>query len=354
MKKNTESGENRAPFGFTLPVTLTAALCGFVFLILFTTMLFAAAGLLLLLHFHALPLNRPVIPFLLIALLSVVTGTALARLAAVKVFAPLRRLSCAAGQVAGGDFDVLLDEDGNIAEVRELTRSFNRMVRKLQSTELVHSDFVRNMSHEFKTPLSSIEGYATLMQNPSLSEQERLLYASRIIASTRRLTALTGNILLLSRLENQEISLSRQRFCLDEQLRQAVLLYEEQWSAKKLSLDLQLPSVSCLGNEELLFQVWQNLLGNAVKFADEGSELSLSLSLSDGEIRVSVADTGVPVPAADLSRIFEKFYQGEQARSNVGNGLGLALVRQIVQLHGGSVTAFSRERRTIFTVRLPQ
>lgn len=353
-KRQKKSGHIRPLLQSYFPLNIVVALCILVFLTVTLTMFLMGAATFALIQLELIPLSRPFPPIFFIAFLSVVVGTVLAGVAAVKIFAPIRELTKATSQVAGGDFDISLDEKQNITEIQEMTRNFNRMVRQLRSTELMHSDFIRNVSHEFKTPLSTIEGYATLLQNPSLSDEKRLLYASRIVASTRRLTTLTGNILLLSRLENEEISLSRKPFCLDEQLRQALLLFETEWNRKGLNLELQLPCVQCFGNEELLFHVWQNLLGNAVKFSEDHATLSVLLEKTPEEITVSVRNSGSFIAETDLKRIFEKFYQAEPARSTAGNGLGLSLVRQIVLLHGGSVSARSSAvEGTCFIVRLP-
>lgn len=354
QNKTKKGGRFRPPVQSDFPFNIVVTLCILVFLTIMLTMLLTGGTAFVLIQLGIIPLSRPFPPIFFIALISVVVGTVLAGIAAVKVFAPIRELIKATRLVANGDFDISLNEEQNIAEIREMAHNFNRMVRQLRSTELIHSDFIRNVSHEFKTPLSTIEGYATLLQNPSLSDEKRLLYASRIVASTRRLTTLTGNILLLSRLENEEISLSKKPFCLDEQLRQAVLLFETEWNRKGLSLELQLPCVSYCGNEELLFHVWQNLLDNAVKFSEEGATLSVLLEKTPAKITVSVRNTGSVIAEADLARIFEKFYQAEPARSTAGNGLGLSLVRQIVRLHDGSVSVRSSAAEgTCFIVHLP-
>lgn len=292
--------------------------------------------------------------FLAIAVSSILISTLIARVIGEKIFAPIKELNHATKQIADGNFRVSIKEDGTVAEVREMAHNFNRMAEELRRTEIIHNDFARNVSHEFKTPLSSIEGYATLLQSPGLSEEKRLEYASRIIAGTKRLTTMTGNILMLSRLENQQTGIERSAFSLDEQLRQIVLLYEDEWNRKELCLELDLPAVTYVGNEELLFQVWQNLFGNAVKFSNPGGSVFLQLLPEEKQITVLLRDTGIGIAEKDLNRIFEKFYQGEQSRNTPGNGLGLALAKQIAELHGGSIKASSSPQEgTEFTVILP-
>ena len=290
-----------------------------------------------------------------IALLSILVSVVAARIVGEKLFAPVRELQEASKKVADGDFSVSVRENSEIRELQEMAHSFNCMVHELQSTEIVHSDFIRNISHELRTPLSSIEGYATLMQSPSLSEDKRLEYAGKIIAGTRRLSALTDSILTLSRLENRQVGIQRAPFALDEQLRQTVLLYEKEWTAKDIGLELRLPPVTCSGSEELLYQVWQNLIGNAVKFCGQGGRIAVSCGQDEKQVRVVVRDNGIGIPAQDLGHIFEKFYQSERSRSTPGNGLGLTLAKQIAELHGGRIEALSNPAEgTVFTVTLPK
>lgn len=328
--------------------------CAAVFLITTGSMLVIGAIFVFLIHMGLFIRPRPFFLFLAIAVSSILISTLLARLIGEKIFAPIKELNHATKQIADGNFRVSIKEEGTVAEVREMAHNFNRMAEELRRTEIIHNDFARNVSHEFKTPLSSIEGYATLLQSPGLSEEKRLEYASRIIAGTKRLTTMTGNILMLSRLENQQTGIERSAFSLDEQLRQIVLLYEDEWNRKELCLELDLPAVTYFGNEELLFQVWQNLFGNTVKFSNPGGSVFLQLLPEEKQITVLLRDTGTGIAEKDLNRIFEKFYQGEQSRNTPGNGLGLALAKQIAELHGGSITASSSPQEgTEFTVILP-
>ena len=296
----------------------------------------------------------PLFMLVIFIIMSIFSGTLLTKLVGKHVLKPIIQLNEAAHAVSQGNFNIQLEEKAFGKEIRELIRSFNIMTKELSHIETFRNDFVANVSHEFKTPLSSIEGYATLLQSPGLSEEKRLEYASRIIAGTKRLTTMTGNILMLSRLENQQTGIERSAFSLDEQLRQIVLLYEDEWNRKELCLELDLPAVTYVGNEELLFQVWQNLFGNAVKFSNPGGSVFLQLLPEEKQITVLLRDTGTGIAEKDLNRIFEKFYQGEQSRNTPGNGLGLALAKQIAELHGGSITASSSlQEGTEFTVILP-
>lgn len=211
--------------------------------------------------------------------------------------------------------------------------------------ETLRNDFIVNVSHEFKTPIAAIEGYATLMQDQELSPEERADYSRLIIESTRQLSSLSSNILKLSKLENQEIVGGKKEFALDEQLRQALLLLEAQWNDKGINLELTLEPVVYYGNEELLMQVWLNLLSNAIKFTDNGGEVAVSLLSAEDAVTVRIADSGTGMTEEVMKRIFEKFYQGDKSRSAEGNGLGLPLVRRIVELSGGVYQWIARRGR---------
>ena len=333
-----------------LTVMFSLATC----LILSATMA-ATWGILLLLHRMDLIRSQSlhsVVPR--IAIVSTVIGMVFARIIGSRTLTFLTRISDATREVARGNFTATLDEDIRTEELRTIAHNFNIMVQELQKTAVFSDDFIQNVSHEFKTPLSAIEGYATLLQNRSLTDEKRDLYVSKIIHNTRRLSTLTGNILQLSRLENQEITTEKESFSLDEQLREQILMFEESWRAKNLTLDIDLETVDYYGNYELLALVWQNLVGNAIKFSRQGGVLGIRLWQTRQQVSVSVSDDGIGMPVETMERVFEKFYQGDQAHATEGNGLGLTLARRIVVLHGGEIRLESQEGRgSTFTVLLP-
>lgn len=257
-------------------------------------------------------------------------------------------------QVAKGNFDVKMKENIPVVEAKEIAKNFNAMTRELASTEMLRNDFVENVSHEFKTPLTAIEGYATLLQQKNLSEEKRVEYTQKILHNTKRLNALTGNILLLSRLENQESEIQKETYSLDEQLREVILLLETDWTGKQIELDIQLEDCICSANPNLMAQVWQNILGNAIKFTPVGGTIRIHLTNSNSQIKVSFSDNGPGISREVQERIFEKFYQGDTTRSTQGNGLGLPLAKRIIDLHAGTITVESLpDVDTTFTVTLP-
>ena len=287
------------------------------------------------------------------SIFATILGIGIAAYTSTKMLSPILKINDATKKVAKGDFSVRLEEKNIAKEIEEIATSFNIMVKELSNTETLRSDFVSNVSHEFKTPLSAIEGYATLLQDERLGKEEQALYISRILENTGRLSKLTHSILSLSQLENQEIVLQQEQFMLDEQIRRVLLSYEPIWEEKELSIDLNLETTPFYGGKSLLAQVWSNLIDNAIKFSRPGGTLSISCSTIDGAVLVRIADSGIGMPEDVRAHAFDKFYQGERSHTGQGSGLGLALVKRIVTLCGGTVALASREGRgTEVTVTL--
>ncbi|MFV0498231.1 MAG: ATP-binding protein [Candidatus Fimivivens sp.] len=296
----------------------------------------------------------PFMPLISFLFTSVLVGTIVSVLVGHKITQPIKRLSEALKEIARGNFDVRVSTAKWLPEGRQMVRNFNAMAQELGSIETLRNDFVVNVSHEFKTPIAAIEGYATLLQDGGLTDADQAEYSRLIIESTQQLSALTGNILTLSKLENQQIVPRKQYFALDEQLRQVLLLLEGQWEKKAIELDIELMPVLFHGSEELLHQVWLNILGNAIKFTPHNGTVSVRLFERENQVTVTVSDTGIGISPQMQSRIFEKFYQGNHARTIEGNGLGLALAKRIITLCGGDIFVKSDiGKGACFTVMLP-
>ncbi len=324
------------------------------FLTLTLTILFSALLTLLLIRTGILVRQNRGIVFFVIALVSILIGTIISNYAGRHPLTAIIAMSNATQEVARGNFDVSLDENIRIKELREMAHNFNLMAKELAGTEILRTDFVENVSHEFKTPLSAIEGYATLLQKKDISAEKRQDYTKKILYNTRRLSTLTSNILLLSRLENQEIGIKKESFCLDEQLREILLLLEEGWTEKQLELEIDLDAVDYCGNKDLLAHVWQNILSNAIKFSPAHGIIHILLRRENGSLITSITDNGIGMSEDVMRRVFEKFYQGDFSRSSQGNGLGLALAKRIVDLHDGNIFVSSKEGKgATFTVILP-
>ena len=229
------------------------------------------------------------------------------------------------------------------------------MVRELNATETLQTDFISNISHEFKTPISAIEGYVSLLQDARQSPQEQEAYAEKILLSARRLSTLTGNILLLSKLNNQSIRPALTNFRLDEQIRQAFVSLESRWTEKNIDFDIDLNEIWYNGYEGLTIHIWTNLIDNAIKFDPQDGLIRMRLFERAARVYFVIEDNGPGIREADQKRIFNKFYQGDTSRRMEGNGLGLSLVKQIVEMSGGEIAVENLPQGGCrFTVSLPR
>lgn len=297
---------------------------------------------------------NPVSPVITLLLLSTCIGTIISMFSANVIIKPIRLLSKGLNLVAKGNFTVRLKEGQKIYEIDEIAKNFNKMVVELASIETLRNDFVANVSHEFKTPLSTIEGYVTLLQSEDLSTEQKQNYISIIMNCTKQLSTLTSNILKISKLENQEQILDKSWFSLDEQIRQSFLLLENKWTKKELELELDLSSIYFYGNEELMMQVFMNLIDNAIKFTPVGGQIQINAYKTDSEIIITLTDNGLGLTNEESKHIFEKFYQSDKARLSKGNGLGLTLVKHIVDLSNGTIDVTSEVGvGTTFTLSFP-
>ena len=288
-------------------------------------------------------------------LFSVVLGGGLSIIMSRFFLRPVTRMGRAMERVAAGDFTVRLDNPGALGEMRDSYAHFNTMTRALAATETLQSDFISNVSHEFKTPINAIEGYAMLMQDAGNDPALQREYADKILLSTRRLSELVNNILLLSKVDNQTRPLEKHPYRLDEQLRRAILLLERKWTQKQIEWDVDMDEATYTGNESLMLHVWVNLLDNAIKFDPVGGEIRLRLHCESTCIRITVSDNGPGIPKDQQSAIFERFYQADGSHKSEGNGLGLALARRIVRMCGGEISVSSEPGKgSCFTVELPR
>ena len=298
--------------------------------------------------------------FLLIAattISSLAIGFVLAALAPKFIFHRLTRISEGMREVARGNFKTRVnegDKDGALSEFGELERSFNHMASDLESIEIFRNDFINNFSHEFKTPIVSLRGFARQLQSGNLTEEQKKEYLNIIVSESERLANMSNNVLLLSKLETQTIVTDKTSFSLDEQIRGCVLLLEKEWGDKNIELDIELDDTDYYFNEEMLSHVWINLLSNAIKFSDNGGTISLRLYQKDTVTVFEISDNGTGMSEETKERIFEKFFQGDTSHATRGNGIGLNIVKRILTLANGSVTVESElDKGSKFTVTLP-
>lgn len=271
---------------------------------------------------------------------------------------PVEKILDATQKVKEGDFSVRITPVNFKSFHNELDiiiEDFNSMIKEIATTETLKTDFISNVSHEIKTPLAAIQNYATLLQDPDLSEEERIRYAQNLQDVSKRMEGLISNILKLNKLENQQIFPSYKQYNLTEQLCSCMLVFEEEWEKKKLSIETDLQDdviIEC--DNELLEIVWNNILSNAVKFNKEGGNISLRLYTHIGKAVVVISDTGCGMNRETGKHIFEKFYQGDTSHSTQGNGLGLALVKRIVDIVGAEISVESQPGKgTAFSVKIP-
>lgn len=273
-----------------------------------------------------------------------------------RVNRPVEILSDVINQIAQGDFEVKINSAKFKNEMKSLAEDLDKMVTELKSIEVMRSDFISNVSHEFRAPLSAIQGYVTLLSNTSLTEEQRTEYFNKLVELMNQITGLVDNILHLSKIESQNIVSEKKLFSLDEQLRRGVLLFEDIWQKKNIEPNLDLVECDYYGNEELLNRMWINLIGNAVKFSYENGKIKISIDDSDESVvTVVISDDGLGMTEEVKSHIFEKFYQGDTSHKSEGNGLGLALVKSIAELSGAQIEVESEQGKgSTFTVILPR
>lgn len=293
---------------------------------------------------------------------------------------PILELSQITSKIAEGDFQVRVTESGRKDEIGNLQKQFNRMIGELQSNEFLKKDFISNVSHEFRTPLSIINGYAKLLEEDSLSKNERSEYAGLIVRESERLTQLTNDILRLSKLNGDEIPLKCTYFQLDEQIRQCILLLEQHWAAKHIHLQIELEPCLCYGDENLLSEVWLNLLDNAIKFSFPDGKIDISMQVTDlsptknavaqplgfrpafsnlrdsmlRTAQIRIRDHGEGMSEETQKLMFEQFYQGDTSHKKEGSGLGLTITQKIIELHNGQIAVSSESGKgSLFQVSLP-
>ena len=273
------------------------------------------------------------------------------------ILKPLSELVKATKRVTNGDFNVSLEigwaERRTLKELRELIRDFNEMTEELRNTELFRNDFISNFSHEFKTPLVSIRGFARQLYEGDLTPEQQREFSKIILDETEYLSVLSQNTLLMTNLENRDIITEKTEFSLDEQLRDCMIRLEPQWSEKNIDIDMDLDEIRFFWNKSLLAHVWNNLFDNAVKFTGENGSISVSCKREGGLTAVKIKDSGCGISEDAQAHIFEKFYQADASHATKGNGLGLPLVKKIAELCGGEVSVRSElGKGTEFTVKL--
>ena len=267
---------------------------------------------------------------------------------------PIDELSVAMKEVEKGNYDVAVSNDVKIRELYRLMNGFNQMAKEISSVELLKKDFISYFSHEFKTPIASIQGFSRQIKEVDLPLDKQREYADIIYRESDRLIKMAGNVLMLTKLEHQNMLTEINEYSLDEQLRRTLLLLESKWSDKEIELQLELDEIAINSNEELVKQIWINVISNAINYSKQKSEIKISCKIDGDYALVRIRDYGRGMPVEVRERIFEKFYQGDESHSAGGNGLGMPIVKRIVDLSGGKIIVRSRiDEGTTVLVYLP-
>ncbi len=254
-----------------------------------------------------------------------------------------------------GEYSVRLDSKNlNSAEFNEIIEDFNTLAQELENTELFRKDFINNFSHEFKTPITSIKGFAKIIKNNHLTEEEKSEYLDIIVAESSRLAQLSNNILTLTKIENQGIITNEENYQLSEQIRLIILSLEPVWSKKGLNFDLDLADFMFFGNRELISHIWLNLIDNAIKFSPQNADISIKLMQETDQAVFKISDYGSGMDEETINQIFNKFYQGDASHNVCGNGIGMAIAKSVVDFYKGEIDIISQlNQGSSFTVKLP-
>ncbi len=323
------------------------------FLMFIITIILSVSGIFLLARFGIIDdehIKR--MPLFMTACVSLIIGTVMSLIFSRIPLKTFYKSIEATNKIAGGDYSARLDLKGP-SEIQKLNTSFNHMAKELGSVEMLRTDFVNNFSHEFKTPIVSIRGFAKMLKKGGITDEERDEYLDIIIAESERLSELSMNVLNLSKIEQQSILTDKKRFNLSEQLRLVIVMLYDKWNNKNIDIDFECGEIYYNGNAEMIKQVWINLLDNAIKFSPDYSTIRIELLQSDTETIISIADEGKGIPDKQKAHIFDKFYQADSSHSTKGNGLGLAIAKKVVELHGGMITVRDNDTvGTVFEVRI--
>jgi len=342
-------------------LALTILFSGIVFCFFIITMLVVGGTILFLIQKGILVPGSDVPKFnhliINIMISSVLLGSLLSAVTSRIPLKPVNILINAMNRLASGDFKTRLHFGkifGKHPTAIEIMEAFNHMAEELDKTEMLRSDFINNFSHEFKTPIVSIAGFAKLLKRGDLTEEQKAEYIDIIEEESLRLATLATNILKLTKIENQTILTGVSEYNLSEQIRSCVLLLENKWSKKNIILELDFDEYYICANEEMMKEVWINLIDNAIKYSDIDEVVGVDITETEEMILVSVSNTGPEIPEEVKDMVFRKFYQADESHSSDGNGIGLAIVKEIIRLHKGDITVSSGNHKTVFTVSLPK
>lgn len=355
MKKDKRKKENKKqPNPKQIKRSIRSAMSLIVFLILLASVLLTIAIYYIFDHFKIIRPNGSGALWIaaIVFLVCNIIGAVVSSVVFSRYTNPLYKAVQAITLLGTGDYSVRLDTKDEKLQIRELMETINKTAEELGSIEKMRNNFVDIVSHEYKTPVASISGFAKRLKNGPLTEEQRE-YADIIIDESKYLTSMTTNLLLLSRFENTAIIPDKKVYSLDEQLRRSVIRLQNEWQEKDIAVEGDFDKIDFYGNEDVVSHIWDNLIKNAVKCTDRGGSIYCSAKEEDGYVVVVIRDSGCGMSEKTMEHIFDKFYQADSSRNSTGNGLGLSIVKRLVDLCNGTITVQSElQHGTQFTVRL--
>ncbi len=290
---------------------------------------------------------------IIFAISTLLIGSALSFLAGKLILMPVNVLLDGMAQLSNGKYETRIDFGKN-KSMKSVSDGFNTLAAELEHTEIMRSDFINNFSHEFKTPLASAKGLISLMKSGRVPPEKQREYLAIIEEEADRLSMMTTNVLNLSKIQNQSIIVNKESFNLSEQIRSTLVLFEKRWTERNLSVAVDMGEHTISASEDMLKQVWLNLIDNAIKFSKRDSTVRITLTEEGDELTISVTNGGDEIPEEDIEKLFRKFYQANSSDSRSGNGIGLSIVKSIVEMHGGSIAVRSENGENTFAVTLPK
>ncbi len=294
-----------------------------------------------------------ILDLLSLVILSLLIGTFVSGITCRIIIRPINKLVDGLDLLSDGEYNTRINLGENKV-FKSLSNSFNSLANELQNTEMLRSDFVNNFSHEFKTPIVSIRGFARLLQKDDISRDKQKEYLNIIVDESTRLAVMATKVLELTKLENQMILTDVSKYNLSEQIRKAIVLLESSWTKKNININIDFDEHYIYANEEMLEHVWINLIENSIKFSPNYSEVGINIRENDDFVIVTIRNNGELIQQEETSKVFHKFYQGDKSHAMEGNGIGLAIVKKIIDLHNGEVTVKVVGNENVFIIKLPK
>ena len=346
MNKN----KNKPKRKFSITYSFSLTIC----IIMIITALLTHLGFWLLNHFDILESDNYLPLFLFFEIITTIVGTLAAIYISKHLIKPIYSIIQATEQITTGDYSARLHLN-SCYEFDELSQKFNSMAKELNSVEMLRNDFINQFSHEFNTPINSIQGFANALKNENLSKEEKEKYLDNIITGTDRLSNLAINVLNLAKIEQQEILTNKTRINVTEQIRRVIAMLSFRWEKKEIDFDFDCDECFIVGNAELLEHVWSNILDNAIKYSPPYSKIYITITETPSHVTVILRDFGKGIAEESLPHVFEKFYRSKSSSTTPGTGLGLTIAHKVVTLHKGTIKVSSVVKEgTTFTVTLPK